>query len=158
MTAGGWERSTVPNAREVIETVRAEGRARASTYSPLYRWLWAHHDALRDELGAPDLRGQWDRVAAALAGRGLTDGSGKAPTARTARETWWKVRRARAARGAEAAPEPLAPPAPVRATPPPRPPPVPVEAEDELPPLDGPYTFRLASPKGWTPGGGGGPA
>ncbi|TCZ61143.1 hypothetical protein [Roseicella aquatilis] len=159
MTGGGRGRGTVPDAGEVIAAVRATGGAKASTYSPLYRWMWAHHDALRDELGAPGLRGQWGRVAAALAARGLTDGGGRAPTARTARETWWKVRRAKAADAAAAA-RPAgvaaapASPAPLTQPPPPLPPPVLAEPADDLPPLDGPYTFELARPRGWAPGGG----
>jgi len=153
MTAGGRGRGAVPDVREVIAAVQADGSARASTYSPLYRWMWAHHDTLCDELGVPGLRGQWGRVAAALAARGLTDGGGKTPTERTARETWWKVRRAKAA---EEEPKPASPAGPAQPPPlaRPRPPPVLPEPEDDLPPLDGPYTFELATPKGWKPGGG----
>ena len=153
MTGGARGRGSTHDAREVIEAVRAEGVAKPGTYSPLYRWMWAHHDTLCDELGVPGLRGQWARVAAVLAARGLTDGRGKTPTERTARETWWKVRRAKAA---EEAPKPPFPAGPAQPSPLARPRPKPAlpEPEDDLPPLDGPYTFELATPKGWKPGGG----
>lgn len=153
MTESTRERRATHDAREVIETVRAEASAKPSTYSPLYRWMWVHHDTLRDELGVPGLRGQWGKVAAALAARGLTDGGGKTPTERTARETWWKVRRAKAAEGT---PKPASPASPARPSPLARPQPLPAppEPEDDLPSLDGPYTFELATPKGWKPGGG----
>ena len=52
MTESTRERRATHDAREVIETVRAEASAKPSTYSPLYRWMWVHHDTLRDELVA----------------------------------------------------------------------------------------------------------
>jgi hypothetical protein len=63
------------------------GRGR---HSPLYEWLWTHYKQLQPELSAPRMP-NWSAIAETLAGHGIADGTGKAPTAALTRSTWWKV-------------------------------------------------------------------
>ena len=78
--------------------------------SPLGRWMRQRHDALAEAFA--DAPPAWAAFATAVAALGITDAEGKPPTAESARQTWYRVRRdvaaARARRRARAAPS-LAP-------------------------------------------------
>lgn len=82
--------------------------------SPLYRWMRRHHDTLAAAFA--ETPPAWGPLAAELAAVGLTDARGKPPTAASARQTWYRVRRdvalAREHLGAKApvlAPDEIAP-------------------------------------------------
>jgi len=82
----------------------------ASRRSSMYLWMAENQRELAAtlaELRPPD----WSRIAVALANEGLQDGRGAAPTAKSAYQTWWKVRRDRKADAVSAplAVEPLRP-------------------------------------------------
>jgi hypothetical protein len=82
----------------------------ASRRSSMYLWMAENQRELAAtlaELRPPD----WSRIAVALANEGLQDGRGAAPTAKSAYQTWWKVRRDRKADAASAvlAAKPLRP-------------------------------------------------
>jgi len=59
--------------------------------SPLYRWMRRHHDALAAAFA--ETPPTWIPLAAEMAAVGLTDADGKPPTAASARQTWYRVRR-----------------------------------------------------------------
>jgi len=70
--------------------------------SPLYTWMMANHDAFKaivDEAVRPN----WGKLAEEFANNGLIDGEGKPPTDECTRQTWWRVRKAVAARRVAAA-------------------------------------------------------
>ena len=82
----------------------------ASRRSSMYLWMAQNQRELAAtlaELRPPD----WSRIAMALANEGLRDARGAAPTAKSAYQTWWKVRRDRKADAVSAplAVEPLWP-------------------------------------------------
>ena len=62
--------------------------------SKLFEWLLAHHDEMMVASGGR--RVEWRRLCAEFAKEGLTDGQGNPPNARTARMTWWRVRKEKA--------------------------------------------------------------
>jgi hypothetical protein len=62
--------------------------------SRLFEWLIEHHDEMVVASGGR--RMEWRRLCADFAQAGLTDADGNAVTARTARMTWWRVRKERA--------------------------------------------------------------
>ena len=82
----------------------------ASRRSSMYLWMAENQREVAATLA--DLRPpDWSRIALALAKEGLLDARGAAPTAKSAYQTWWKVRRDRkadAANGVLAA-DPLQP-------------------------------------------------
>jgi hypothetical protein len=59
--------------------------------SKLFEWLFAHHDEM--VAASAGRRVEWRRLCAGFAEDGLTDGAGNPPNARTARMTWWRVRK-----------------------------------------------------------------
>ncbi len=59
--------------------------------SPLYRWMRRHHDALAAAFA--ETPPAWIPLAAEMAAVGLTDADGKPPSAASARQTWYRVRR-----------------------------------------------------------------
>ena len=59
--------------------------------SPLYRWMRRHHDTLATAFA--ETPPAWGPLAAELAAVGLTDADGKPPSASSARQTWYRVRR-----------------------------------------------------------------
>ena len=79
----------------ITEIVQAGGDA----HSPLYRWMWKHHDRLVELLATT--RPDWKRLAEGFAEIGLTGADGRPMSRQAARHTWWRVRRdkANAARG-----------------------------------------------------------
>lgn len=88
---------------DVLAAARRQSGARGGGgHSPLYEWLWARFDALSVEL-SPPRRPNWRSVAdamAALAQSGDTsvlDGWGEVPGSETVRQTWWRVRKDKAA-------------------------------------------------------------
>jgi hypothetical protein len=93
---------------------RPAGRWGGAGCSPLYEWLWARFDALSAEL-SPPRRPNWRSVADALAARAaagdtaVLDGWGEVPGSETVRQTWWRVRKDKAA----AAISPVVPTKPV---------------------------------------------
>ena len=128
-------------------------------HSPIYLWLWQHHDRLKSDLNLPR-RTDWSALAGELGKRGIVDGDGKQPTAERTRKAWWQVNRDKEAVAAGTirrrkavqpirAPDEAAPPMPANATPaaslgmlPPS-----VEPPEEQPPK---YTFKFAKAKDWT--------
>lgn len=62
--------------------------------SPIYRWLDIRHDELLANLSGR--RVNWTAFAAHLTKLGLTDGKGNAPMSSVARNTWQRVKSARA--------------------------------------------------------------
>jgi hypothetical protein len=73
---------------------------RRSMQSPLYRWMMENHDAFFIRVAAAKAEGKrldWKDLARRFAEGGLTDGTGKAPTAANAKNTWWRVQHARRA-------------------------------------------------------------
>jgi hypothetical protein len=71
-----------------IGQTTGRGRGRRS---PLYLWFREHHD----ELAAGFARNApaWQPLATFLGKQGVLDVDGKPPTARAARDAWWRVRR-----------------------------------------------------------------
>ena len=59
--------------------------------SKLFEWLLPHHDAFIGASGGR--RVEWRRLCGEFEREGLVGGEGKAVTARTARMTWWRVRK-----------------------------------------------------------------
>ncbi|OUI97401.1 hypothetical protein HK15_03165 [Acetobacter orientalis] len=59
--------------------------------SAAFLWMKANHDTLAQALGKKRI--SWERVCDWFAQLGLTDRSGKTPTQRNARETWYTVRK-----------------------------------------------------------------
>jgi hypothetical protein len=78
---------TVAEAVAAMQKARARGPGRRS---PLYLWLRENHDALTAAFAnnAP----AWASLAAYLGEHGIRDGDAKLPTARGARDAWWRVR------------------------------------------------------------------
>jgi hypothetical protein len=64
--------------------------------SPLFYWLLEHHDGIVEALKEQRIR--WTKMAERFKAAGLTDATGKPATPRTARETWYQVRRVVASR------------------------------------------------------------
>jgi hypothetical protein len=62
--------------------------------SKLFEWLLAHHDEM--VAASTGRRVEWRRLCAEFANEGLTDGDGNPASARTARMTWWRVRKEKA--------------------------------------------------------------
>lgn len=86
----GWS-DPVAMGKEAIEfadILRAS--ARADERSPLFRWFYEHHDEVTAALAGR--RVLWRTFCALFHEAGLTDATGKSPTARTARQTWYRVR------------------------------------------------------------------
>ena len=67
-------------------------------HSPIYLWLWQHHDQLLGEL-VPH-RTDWSALAGELTSRGMVDGNGKPLTAERVRKAWWQVGRDKEAHAA----------------------------------------------------------
>lgn len=92
-----------PGLGEVLVAARhSPGAHRGGGHSPLYEWLWARFEALSGEL-SPPRRPNWRSVADAMAARAaagdtsVLDGWGEAPGPETIRQTWWRVRKDKAA-------------------------------------------------------------
>jgi hypothetical protein len=83
--------------RSHIEAVLA-AIARSDERSTLFHWMHEHHDEL--VAAAAGHRMRWKALTARLAEAGLRDATGKPATERTARETWYQVRRVVAKRRA----------------------------------------------------------
>lgn len=67
--------------------------------SATFLWMKANHDTLAQALGKKRI--SWERLCDWFAQLGLTDRSGKTPTQRNARETWYTVRKVVAREKAE---------------------------------------------------------
>ncbi|HKI16144.1 MAG TPA: hypothetical protein VKA12_14275 [Roseiarcus sp.] len=67
------------------------GIARPKTRSSLFWWLFDNHAAIAQR--AEGRRFDWTELCTTFRDHGLTDLYGKAPTVRTARMTWWRVRK-----------------------------------------------------------------
>jgi hypothetical protein len=79
---------TLAQAVAEMQKARARGPGRRS---PLYVWLRENHDGLMEAFAksAP----AWEALAAYLGEHGIRDGDAKPPTARGARDAWWRVRK-----------------------------------------------------------------
>jgi hypothetical protein len=64
--------------------------ARSSERSPLFWWMVEHHDTLVDAAAGRRIR--WKPLCVKFATLGLTDGTGKPATEKTAGETWLRAR------------------------------------------------------------------
>lgn len=73
---------------KVLAALRSHG---GQGRSPLYRWMRQHHDALAAAFA--ETPPAWGPLAAEMTAVGLTDADGKAPSAVSARQTWYRVRR-----------------------------------------------------------------
>jgi hypothetical protein len=67
------------------------GIARPKTRSSLFWWLFDNHAAIAQR--AEGRRFDWTELCTTFRDQGPTDLDGKAPTVRTARMTWWRVRK-----------------------------------------------------------------
>jgi hypothetical protein len=78
---------SVAEAIALMQNARARGRGRRS---PIMVWMQQNREALAAAFAqnAP----AWSVLATYLGERGITDGDGKPPTARTAREAWGRVK------------------------------------------------------------------
>src|SRR5689334_2113209 len=96
-----------PKEENGVEKILARNAEAGGKRSPLYRWMWKHHDRLAaefDELGT-----NWKALLQGFIELGLTDRNGRPPTLKGAQETWYKVRRDIAkARAKKAVPKPPA--------------------------------------------------
>jgi hypothetical protein len=76
-------------AIDLADILRAS--VRANERSPLFRWFYEHHDEVWAALAGRRIL--WRAFCALFDEAGLTDATGKPPTERTARQTWYRVRR-----------------------------------------------------------------
>lgn len=75
---------------EVLAALRRQPSRLRGGHSPIYLWLWQHHELLKEQLDLPR-RSDWPALAAELGQRGVKDGVGKPPTAERIRKAWWQV-------------------------------------------------------------------
>jgi hypothetical protein len=68
--------------------------ARPNTRSSLFWWMLEHHDGVMQS--AEGRRQDWKGLCATFQSQGLTDLDGNPANARTARMTWWRVRKEKA--------------------------------------------------------------
>ena len=143
-----------PDVDEVLAALKGQPSRVQGGHSPVYLWLWQHHERLKGELSLPR-RTDWSALAGELGKRGIVDGNGKPLTAARTRKAWWQVnrdkevaaaggtRRRRKVAGQAKAPSQAAPLAAANlGLLPPG-----IEPAEEEPPL---YTFKFASVKDWT--------
>jgi hypothetical protein len=137
---------------------RPVGRWGGAGHSPLYEWLWVRFDWLSKEL-SPPRRPNWRSVADTLAARAASgdcsvlDGWGEVPGPETVRQTWWRVRKDKAAaltqtsaaNGASVCAPPVPRPAPVRPTP------SPIQPEASTTPAPARRFSMGARPRPWSP-------
>ena len=138
---------------DVLAALKRQPSRMRGGHSPIYLWLWRHHERLKGELNLPR-RTDWPALAGELGKRGIVDGNGKPPTAERTRKAWWQVNRDKEALAAgtirrrrklvQPAPSTPAPAAPAaeRGMLPPG-----IEPAEEEPPK---YTFKFAKAKDWT--------
>ncbi len=72
-------------------------KAAMARRSTLYAWMMEHHDEFA-RVVEEAVRPNWEALAKEFGQNGLTDGDDKAPTETGTRHTWWRVRKAVAAR------------------------------------------------------------
>src|SRR5271166_5225990 len=70
--------------------------ARSPFRSPLFWWLFEHHDALAVEAAGSRVGLPWSRLCSGFAEAGLTAVDGTAVKPETARKTWQRVRKEKA--------------------------------------------------------------
>jgi hypothetical protein len=114
--------TTSGRKKNILGQVREALRSNPRGHSPLFLWMRAHHDDLVAEFSANPPN--WQQLAQIFHAEGLTDRTGKAPSAAMARLTWYRVRQAAAQAKAEAKRKPPVTVPPIVATIPlPSPPP-----------------------------------
>ena len=79
-------RNQAANTNVILNSI-----ARPKTRSSLFWWLFDNHAAIAQR--AEGRRLDWTELCTTFCDHGLTDLDGKAPTVRTARMTWWRVRK-----------------------------------------------------------------
>ncbi len=138
---------------DVLAALKRQPSKVRGGHSPVYLWLWRHHDQLQGELNLPR-RTDWSALADELGKRGIVDGNGKPPTAERTRKAWWQVGRDKEALAAgtirrRRKPALAAPSTPANASPSANNGMLPsgIEPPEEEPPK---YTFKFASAKDWT--------
>lgn len=77
---------------DVLAVLKRQPSKVRGGHSPVYLWLWRHHEHLKGELTLPR-RMNWSALADELGRRGIMDGDGKPPTAERTRKAWWQVGR-----------------------------------------------------------------
>ncbi len=80
------------DAGDVLDALKRQPSKMRGGHSPLYLWLWRHHEQLKGELNLPR-RTDWSALAGELGRRGIMDGNGKPPTTDRTRKAWWQVNR-----------------------------------------------------------------
>lgn len=91
MTDQGGKDKTA-DVDDVLAALKRQPSKVRGGHSPIYLWLWRHHDQLQGELNLPR-RTDWSALASELGKRGIMDGNGKPPTAERTRKAWWQVNR-----------------------------------------------------------------
>ena len=79
-------RNQALNANVILNKI-----ARPKTRSALFWWLFENRVAIAQRAQGRKL--DWDELCTTFGEHGLTDIDGKPPTVRTARMTWWRVRK-----------------------------------------------------------------
>ena len=138
---------------DVLAALKRQPSKVRGGHSPVYLWLWRHHDQLQGELNLPR-RTDWSALAGELGKRGIMDGNGKPPTAERTRKAWWQVGRDKEALAAGSIRRRRKPALPTPSTPANASPsanngmlPPGIEPPGEEPPK---YDFKFASAKDWT--------
>ncbi len=138
---------------DVLAALKRQPSKVRGGHSPVYLWLWRHHDQLQGELNLPR-RTDWSALAGELGKHGIMDGNGKPPTAERTRKAWWQVGRDKEALAAGSIQRRRKPALPTPSTPANASPsanngmlPPGIEPPGEEPPK---YDFKFASAKDWT--------
>jgi hypothetical protein len=72
-------------------------KAARTQRSTLYEWMIENHDDFSDVI-SKTVRPNWSALAKTFSDSGYKDGDGKPPTGEVCRQSWWRVRKALAAR------------------------------------------------------------
>ena len=85
-------RGEMADVDDILAALKRQPSRVRGGHSPVYLWLWQHHEHLKGELTLPR-RMDWSALAGELGRRGIMDGNGKPPTAERTRKAWWQVGR-----------------------------------------------------------------
>ena len=76
-------------------------KAAVSKRSGVYVWMLDNHDVFAEVLSKAGNRPNWKAIAETFGNAGVMTSDGRVPSPEAARQTWWKVRKAVASRGAK---------------------------------------------------------
>ena len=96
-------RGEMADVDDILAALKRQPSKVRGGHSPVYLWLWRHHEHLKGELTLPR-RTDWSTLAGELGRRGVMDGNGKPPTAERTRKAWWQVGRDKEAVGSRSGP------------------------------------------------------